>query len=138
MVKIENVLFLPFFLRGRESIPLSKATLANRLSIEGQSGRASPEPGGGERKMNMHGFWGVVMQVMYIIHVEECIISIMRGSGGNLNSLLPGVGVHVFMSRTGKGRERDAKSGCLNSLLPGWKWLELLQERDFVRLPTRG
>ena len=30
-----------------------------------------------------------------VIDGEECIISIMRGSGGYLNSLRPGVGVHV-------------------------------------------
>ena len=41
-----------------------------------------------------------------VIDGEECIISIMRGLGGNVNSLLPGVGVHV---RKGGG-QRDAKS----------------------------
>ena len=35
-----------------------------------------------------------------VIDAEECIISVMRGSGGCLNSLRPGVGVHVEDSRT--------------------------------------
>ena len=38
----------------------------------------------------------------------------MRGSGGNVNRLLPGVGVYVDRKEGTVGRE---------------KWLELLQER---------
>ena len=38
---------------------------------------------------------------------EERIISVMRGLGGNVNSLLPGVGVHVDDRRGGiTGREQ--------------------------------
>ena len=35
------------------------------------------------------------MQVTDEIDGEECIVSIMRGLGGNVNRLLPGVGFHV-------------------------------------------
>ena len=40
---------------------------------------------------------------------DECIIGIMRGLGGNVNSLLAGVGVHVD-DRT--GGQPDAKGRC--------------------------
>ena len=44
------------------------------------------------------------MQVTDEIDGEECIVSIMRGLGGNVNRLLPGVGFHVD-DRKGGTRE---------------------------------
>ena len=40
-----------------------------------------------------------------VIDGEECIISITRGSGGNVNRFLPGVGVHV-------NDRREGTTGC--------------------------
>ena len=45
--------------------------------------------------LNMYGFWGCCDASDVVIDGQWCIISIMRGSGGNVNRLLPGVGVHV-------------------------------------------
>ena len=56
--------------------------------IEGQSGVGDPQ--GSENVW----FLGCC-DASDVIDAEECIISIMRGSGGHLNSLRPGVGVHV-------------------------------------------
>ena len=75
-----------------------------------QFGRASPEPGGGERKK---GWQNGSEHVCFLGRCdasdvnggEDCIISTMRDSGGNANSLLPGVGVHV------DDRSGDAKTG---------------------------
>ena len=43
-----------------------------------------------------------------VVDAKECIISITKGSGGYLNSLRPG---WEFMLRTGKGGQRDVRSG---------------------------
>ena len=57
-----------------------------------------------------------------VIDAEE-FISVMRGSGGNLNSLIvPGVGVHVGERKEGTrdtGREKWLEPTYINSLLPG-------------------
>ena len=74
-----------------------------------QTRRVNPESGGGERQEE---------GVRKGVNMYECIISIsmMRGSGGQLNSLPPGVGVHV----------EDSKGGTTGRK----KCLELLQERE--------
>ena len=66
-------------------------------SQEGQFRRANPEPGRGERR-KLPGVWEWFLgccDASDVIDGEECIISIMRCSGGNVNSFLLGVGVHV-------------------------------------------
>ena len=79
-------------------------------------GRASPETGRGERTkeaarkgVNVYGLGGVVTQVMKLLTAKSAsLVSFMRGSGGYLNSLRPGVGVHV---EDRKGGLTGCKSG---------------------------
>ena len=91
-------------------------------SQEGQFRRANPEPGRGERR-KLPGVWEWFLgccDASDVIDGEECIISIMRGSGGNVDSLPPG---WEFMSMIGKGGTGREK--CLE-LLAGkgvWKLL---------------
>ena len=81
-------------------------------SHTGQFRRASPEPGGGERKneysIATENVWLLgCCDASDVIDGEYCIIRIMRGSGGNVNRLLPGVGVHVDERTAGTaGREK--------------------------------
>ena len=60
------------------------------------SKRANPEPAGGERR-NVLAVWEWFLgccDAGDVIDTHQCIISIMRSSGGTLNRLLPGVGDH--------------------------------------------
>ena len=42
---------------------------------------------------------------------DQCIISIMRGSGGNVNCLLPGVGFHVDDRKGGTTSTKSGRTG---------------------------
>ena len=58
----------------------------------GSHWRANPEPGGGERRkvFAVWDWFAGCCDAGDVIDDHECIISIRRGSGGNLNRLLPG------------------------------------------------
>ena len=89
--------------------------------------------GGGGTAREPGAWWGRVKKTTWswelflgccdagdVIDGHQCIISIMRGSGGNLKRLLSGVGVHVDdRKEETAGRE---------------KWLEHLQRREMCFL----